>query len=124
MWVATEDCDHETLTTDWAAGHRNDDVGTLKDQESVDPQPSEPYKRAVPQNMANLSIEIAIALLYPDAVPGKINRSQLMAAKELADKKDDAHSRALKILGKTSDITDYNADSIFGVARALPGVER
>ncbi|QIM43340.1 RecE family exodeoxyribonuclease [Leclercia adecarboxylata] len=119
MWVATEDCDHETLTTDWTAGHRNDDVGIPKDQESVDPQPSEPYKRAVPQNMANLSIEIAIALLYPDAVPGKINRSQLMAAKELADKKDEAHARALKVLGKTSDITDYNADSIFGIARAL-----
>ncbi|QFH49721.1 exodeoxyribonuclease [Leclercia adecarboxylata] len=120
MWVATEDCDHETLTTDWAAGHRNDDAGIPKDQESLDPQPSEPYKRAVPQNMANLSIEIAIALLYPDAVPGKINRSQLMAAKELADKKDEAHARALKVLGKTSDITDYNADSIFGIARALP----
>ncbi|MDU4843896.1 MAG: RecE family exodeoxyribonuclease [Leclercia adecarboxylata] len=120
MWVATEDCDHETLTSEWAAGHRTEAVCISKDQQSEEPQPSEPYKRAVPQNMANLSIEIAIALLYPDAVPGKINRAQLMAAKELADKKDEAHSRALKVLGKTSDITDYNADSIFGIARALP----
>ncbi|MDU2020831.1 MAG: RecE family exodeoxyribonuclease [Leclercia adecarboxylata] len=120
MWVATEDCDHETLTSEWAAGHRTEAVCISKDQQSEEPQPSEPYKRAVPQNMANLGIEIAIALLYPDAVPGKINRAQLMAAKELADKKDEAHARALKVLGKTSDITDYNADSIFGIARALP----
>lgn len=120
MWVATEDCDHETLTSEWAAGHRTEAVCISKDQQSEEPQPSEPYKRAVPQNMANLSIEIAIAMLYADAVPGKISRAQLMAAKELTDKKDEAHSRALKVLGKTSDITDYNADSIFGIARALP----
>lgn len=120
MWVATEDCDHETLTSEWTAGHRTEAVGISKDQQSEEPQPSEPYKRAVPQNMANLSIEIAIALLYPDAVPGKINRAQLMAAKELADKKDEAHARALKVLGKTNDSFDYNADSIFGIARALP----
>lgn len=120
MWVATEDCDHETLTSEWAAGHRTEAVGISKDQQSEEPQPSEPYKRAVPQNMANLSIEIAIALLYPDTIPGKINRAQLMAAKELADKKDEAHARALKVLGKTSDITDYNADSIFGISRAIP----
>ncbi len=119
-WLTTEPSEHVTLTTEWAAGNRIDGVGIPKDQQSDEPQPSEPYKRAVPQNMANLSIEIAIAMLYQDAVPGKINRAQLMAAKELADKKDEAHSRALKVLGKTSDITDYNADSIFGIARALP----
>ncbi len=120
IWVSTEASDHEILTSEWAAGSRIDGVGVPQDQKSEDPQPAEPYKRAVPQNMANLSIEIAIAQLYPDAVPGKINRAQLMAAKELADKKDEAHSRALKVLGKTSDITDYNADSIFGIARAIP----
>ncbi len=119
-WLTTEPSEHETLTTEWAAGNRIDGVGIPKGQQSEEPQPSEPYKRAVPQNMANLSIEIAIAMLYQDAVPGKINRAQLMAAKELADKKDEAHSRALKVLGKTSDITDYNAESIFGIARALP----
>ncbi len=119
-WLITEPSEHETLTTEWAAGNRIDSVGIPKDQQSEEPQPSEPYKRAVPQNMANLGIEIAIAMLYQDAVPGKINRAQLMAAKELADKKDEAHSRALKVLGKTSDITDYNAESIFGIARALP----
>ncbi|MFZ3618805.1 RecE family exodeoxyribonuclease [Leclercia barmai] len=119
-FVTTPYIDRGILTTDWAAGNRIDGVGIPKDQKSEEPQPSEPYKRAVPQNMANLSIEIAVALLYPDAVPGKINRAQLMAAKELADKKDEAHARALKVLGKTSDITDYNADSIFGIARALP----
>ncbi|KFC89444.1 Exodeoxyribonuclease 8 [Leclercia adecarboxylata] len=120
IWVSTEASDHEILTSEWAAGTHIDGVGVPQDEKSEEPQPAEPYKRAVPQNMANLSIEIAIAQLYPDAVPGKINRAQLMAAKELADKKDEAHSRALKVLGKTSDITDYNADSIFGIARAIP----
>ncbi len=120
IWVSTEASDHEILTSEWAPRSRIDGVGVPQDQKSEEPQPAEPYKRAVPQNMANLSIEIAIAQLYPDAVPGKINRAQLMAAKELADKKDEAHSRALKVLGKTSDITDYNADSIFGIARAIP----
>jgi exodeoxyribonuclease VIII len=120
IWESTEASDHEILTSEWAAGSHIDGVGVPQDEKSEEPQPAEPYKRAVPQNMANLSIEIAIAQLYPDAVPGKINRAQLMAAKELADKKDEAHSRALKVLGKTSDITDYNADSIFGIARAIP----
>ncbi len=118
-WLSTKAGDLEILTSEWAAGNRIDGVDIPTDQKPEEPQLSEPYKRAVPQNMANLSIEIAIALLYPDAVPGKINRAQLMAAKELADKKDEAHARALKVLGKTSDITDYNADSIFGIARAL-----
>ncbi|MCU6666126.1 RecE family exodeoxyribonuclease [Silvania hatchlandensis] len=119
-WLATDSSEHETLTREWVASNRIEGVGIPKDQKSVEPQPSEPYKRAVAQNMANLSIEIAIALLYPDAVPGKINRAQLVAAKELADKKDETHARALKVLDKTSDSFDYNADSIFGVTRAIP----
>ncbi|MFT1010979.1 RecE family exodeoxyribonuclease [Enterobacter hormaechei] len=120
IWVATDSTDHETMTSEWATDRRVDGVDIPKDKEPEESQPSEPYKRAVPQNMANLSIEIAIALLYPDAVPGQINRAQLMAAKELADKKDEAHAKALKVLGKIHDSFDYNADSIFGIARALP----
>ena len=119
IWVSTEASDHEILTSEWAPRSRIDGVGVLQDQKSEEPQPAEPYKRAVPQNMANLSIEIAIAQLYPDAVPGKINRAQLIAAKELADKKDEAHAKALKVLGKTTDILDYDANSIFGVTRAI-----
>lgn len=115
-WLAADDHgDREALVREWAAGNR---VSTS----TVDEAPPAPaaYKRAVAQNMANLSIEIAIALLFPDAVPGQINRTQLMAAKELADQKKDAHVRALKVLGKTTDILDYNANSIFGVTRAIP----
>ncbi len=119
IWVSTKASDHEILTSEWVAGSRIDGVGVPQDQKSEEPQPAEPYKRAVPQNMANLSIEIAIAQLYPDAVPGKINRAQLIAAKELADKKDEAHAKALKVLGKTTDILDYDANSIFGVTRAI-----
>ncbi|MBM6605654.1 PD-(D/E)XK nuclease-like domain-containing protein [Enterobacteriaceae bacterium RIT814] len=119
IWVATEDCNHEILTSEWAAGNRIEGIGIPQEQKSEEPQPAESYKRAVPQNMANLSIEIAVAQLHPDAVPGKINRAQLMSAKELADKKDEAHAKALKVLGKTTDILDYDAKSIFGVTRAI-----
>ncbi|MEB7500036.1 PD-(D/E)XK nuclease-like domain-containing protein [Leclercia pneumoniae] len=119
IWVATEDCNHEILTSEWAAGSRIEGVGIPQELKPEEPQPAEPYKRAVPQNMANLSIEIAVAQLHPDAVPGKINRAQLMSAKELADKKDEAHAKALKVLGKTTDILDYDAKSIFGVTRAI-----
>jgi len=115
-WLAADDHgEREALVREWAAGNR---VSTV----TADEAPPAPvaYKRAVAQNMANLSIEIAIALLFPDAVPGQINRTQLMAAKELADQKKDAHARALKVLGKTTDILEYNANSIFGVTRAIP----
>ncbi|WP_314417801.1 RecE family exodeoxyribonuclease [Pseudescherichia vulneris] len=115
-WLAADDHgDREALVREWAAGNRVSAV-------TADEAPPSPvaYKRAVAQNMANLSIEIAIALLFPDAVPGQINRTQLMAAKELADQKKDAHARALKVLGKTTDILEYNANSIFGVTRAIP----
>jgi len=115
-WLTAHDHgDREALVREWAAGNR---VSTS----TVDEAPPAPaaYKRAVAQNMANLSIEIAIALLFPDAVPGQINRTQLMAAKELADQKKDDHAQALKVLGKTTDILEYNANSIFGVTRAIP----
>lgn len=79
----------------------------------------ERYKRAVTQNIANPAIEIAIAQLYPDAEPGKINRPQLIGAKDLVDRKEDVHVKALKILSKTTDILDYDANSIFGVTRAI-----
>ncbi|WP_312226782.1 PD-(D/E)XK nuclease-like domain-containing protein [Pseudescherichia sp.] len=115
-WLAAENHgDREALVREWAARNR---VSTS----TVDEAPPTPaaYKRAVAQNMANLSIEIAIALLFPDAVPGQINRTQLMAAKKLADQKEASHVKALKVLGKITDILEYNANSIFGVTRAIP----
>ncbi|WP_313449964.1 RecE family exodeoxyribonuclease [Pseudescherichia sp.] len=115
-WLAANDHgEREALVREWAAGNR---VITVTADEA--PPANVAYKRAVAQNMANLSIEIAIALFFPDAVPGQINRTQLMAAKELADQKKDDHAHALKVLGKTTDILDYNANSIFGVTRAIP----
>lgn len=119
IWAATDYIDRGTLAREWADGNRISEVGSPVPLEPEKPETTESYKRAVAQNMANLSIEIAIAQLYPDAVPGKINRTQLLAAKELADKKDESHTKALKVLGKTTDILDYDANSIFGVTRAI-----
>ncbi|HGV4648466.1 RecE family exodeoxyribonuclease [Enterobacter cloacae] len=119
IWAATDYIDRGTLVRKWAEGNRISEVGTSAPLEPEKPETTKSYKRAVAQNMANLSIEIAIAQLYPDAVPGKINRTQLLAAKELADKKDESHTKALKVLGKTTDILDYDANSIFGVTRAI-----
>ncbi|SAI61021.1 RecE family exodeoxyribonuclease [Enterobacter bugandensis] len=119
IWAATDYIDRGTLVREWADGNRTSKVGSPAPLEPAKPETTQSYKRAVAQNMANLSIEIAIAQLYPDAVPGQINRTQLLAAKELADKKDESHTRALKVLGKTTDILDYDANSIFGVTRAI-----
>lgn len=119
IWAATDYIDSGTLVREWAVGNRISEVGSPAPLEPAKPETTKSYKRAVAQNMANLSIEIAIAQLYPDAVPGKINRTQLLAAKELADKKDESHTKALKVLGKTTDILDYDANSIFGVTRAI-----
>ncbi|MFZ5258237.1 RecE family exodeoxyribonuclease [Enterobacter bugandensis] len=119
IWAATDYIDRGTLVREWTDGNRISEVGSPAPLKPAKPETAESYKRAVAQNMANLSIEIAIALLYPDAVPGQINRTQLLAAKELADKKDESHTKALKVLGKTTDILDYDANSIFGVTRAI-----
>ncbi|MEP8907269.1 RecE family exodeoxyribonuclease [Enterobacter roggenkampii] len=119
IWAATDYIDRGTLVREWTDGNRISEVGSPAPLKPAKPETTESYKRAVAQNMANLSIEIAIALLYPDAVPGQINRTQLLAAKELADKKDESHTKALKVLGKTTDILDYDANSIFGVTRAI-----
>ncbi|TCB91977.1 RecE family exodeoxyribonuclease [Enterobacter wuhouensis] len=119
IWAATDYIDRGTLVREWADGNRISEVGSPAPLEPAKPETTESYKRAVAQNMANLSIEIAIAQLYPDAIPGQINRAQLLAAKELADKKDESHAKALKVLGKTTDILDYGANSIFGVTRAI-----
>ncbi|HAV1566706.1 TPA: exodeoxyribonuclease [Enterobacter hormaechei subsp. steigerwaltii] len=119
IWAATDYIDRGTLVREWGEGNRISEVGSPAPLEPEKPETTESYKRAVAQNMANLSIEIAIAQLYPDAVPGQINRTQLLAAKELADKKDESHAKALKVLGKTTDILDYDANSIFGVTRAI-----
>ncbi|HAH8787703.1 TPA: exodeoxyribonuclease VIII [Escherichia coli] len=77
------------------------------------------YKRAVPQSTANISIEIAVALLHPSAEPGKVSRAQLLGAKDVQDRKEDVHVKALKVLHKIWDILEYNAHSIFGVTRAI-----
>ncbi|MEM0651886.1 RecE family exodeoxyribonuclease [Klebsiella huaxiensis] len=114
LWFETNTIDRGILAREWAAGNQISAVTSVSTTTT-----SERYKRAVTQNMANLTIEIAIAQLYPDAEPGIISRPQLIGAKDLVDRKEDVHVKALKILGKTTDILDYNAHSIFGVTRAI-----
>ncbi|WIO41106.1 PD-(D/E)XK nuclease-like domain-containing protein [Klebsiella electrica] len=115
-WLATSHIDRGLLVKEWAGGNR---IAGVQNQETQSTTESQRYKRAVTQNMANLGIEIAIAQLYPDAEPGKISRPQLIGAKDLVDRKEDVHVKALKILGKTTDILDYDAHSIFAVTRSI-----
>jgi len=117
IWLAAEHIDRGVLVREWAAGNR---ISKVESQAQDDAPTAEIYKRAVAQNMTNLSIEIAIALLYPEAQPGKISRPQLVGAKELADRKEEVHAKALKVIGKITDIMDYDASSIFGVTRDIP----
>ena len=114
MWFETNAIDRGILTREWASGNQISAVPHV-DTHAI----PERYKRAVTQNIANLAIEIAIAQLYPDAEPGKISRPQLIGAKDLVDRKEDVHVKAVKILSKTTDILDYDANSIFGVTRAI-----
>ncbi|MDD9654861.1 RecE family exodeoxyribonuclease [Klebsiella pasteurii] len=114
LWFETNAIDRGILTREWAAGNQVSAVPHVDTHATP-----ERYKRAVTQNIANLAIEIAIAQLYPDAEPGKISRPQLIGAKDLVDRKEDVHVKALKILSKTTDILDYDANSIFGVTRAI-----
>ncbi|EMM2250535.1 TPA: RecE family exodeoxyribonuclease [Klebsiella oxytoca] len=114
LWFETNAIDRGILTREWASGNQISAVPHV-DTHAI----PERYKRAVTQNIANLAIEIAIAQLYPDAEPGKISRPQLIGAKDLVDRKEDVHVKAVKILSKTTDILDYDANSIFGVTRAI-----
>jgi len=114
LWFETNAIDRGILTREWSAGNQISAV-----PHAAPHAIPERYKRAVTQNIANLAIEIAIAQLYPDAEPGKISRPQLIGAKDLVDRKEDVHVKAVKILSKTTDILDYDANSIFGVTRAI-----
>ncbi|HDY3606874.1 RecE family exodeoxyribonuclease [Klebsiella michiganensis] len=114
LWFETNAIDRGILTREWASGNQISAVPHVDTHATP-----ERYKRAVTQNIANLAIEIAIAQLYPGAEPGKISRPQLIGAKDLVDRKEDVHVKALKILSKTTDILDYDANSIFGVTRAI-----
>lgn len=114
LWFETNAIDRGILTREWASGNQISAVPHVDTHATP-----ERYKRAVTQNIANLAIEIAIAQLFPDAEPGKISRPQLIGAKDLVDRKEDVHVKALKILSKTTDILDYDANSIFGVTRAI-----
>lgn len=114
LWFETKAIDRGILVKEWTAGHQVTEI-----IHSGDTATTERYTRAITQNMANLAIEIAIAQLYPNAEPGKITRPQLIGAKELVDREENVHAKAMKVLGKINDILDYDAHSIFGVTRAI-----
>jgi exodeoxyribonuclease VIII len=65
IWAATDYIDRGILVREWTDGNRISEVGSPAPLKPAKPETTESYKRAVAQNMANLSIEIAIALLYP-----------------------------------------------------------
>ena len=132
-WLDTHHIDRGLLVNEWLTGKRvavvqhsaSSETGNNETKNSgktgnLDSQDiPQFYQRAVAQSDANLSIEIAVALLYPKAEPGKISREQLVDAKGYQDRKDDAHVKAITVLRKIPDILEYNAWSIYGVTHAL-----
>lgn len=136
-WAATHHLDRGLLVKEWLAGkrvaaiqHTNVDPVSGAEPAGGEEQTSKVntpdaqdipqfYKRAVAQSDANLSIEIAVAQLFPRAEPGKISREQITDAKSYQDRKDGSHIKAVKALGKIWDILEYNAWSIYGVTHAL-----
>ena len=105
----------EDVTAKWQKKYGSSATVSTSDETESE----EAYKRAVAQSDANLSIEIAVALLHLSAVPGKVTRAQLLGAKDVQDRKEEVHVRAVKVLGKINDILEYNAHSVFGVSRAI-----
>lgn len=127
-WIDTHHIDRGLLVNEWLAGKRvaviqhagsSETVGSGKPDNLDSQDIPQFYKRAVAQSDANLSIEIAVALLYPKAEPGHISREQLVDAKSYQDRKDPVHVKAMAVLRKLPDILEYNAWSIYGVTNAL-----
>lgn len=122
-WISTHHSDtksRDDVTAKWFAKHRKAPTATPTVETMPAPEPvqaPERYKRSVAQNMANMGIEIAVALLYPDAVPGQITRQQLIGAKDVVEREEEVHVKAVKVLGKITDIMSYDATSIFAVTR-------
>jgi exodeoxyribonuclease VIII len=127
-WIDTHHIDRGLLVNEWLAGKRvaviqhaasSETVGSGKPDNLDSQDIPQFYKRAVAQSDANLSIEIAVALLYPKAEPGHISREQLVDAKGYQDRKDPVHVKAMAVLRKLPDILEYNAWSIYSVTHAL-----
>ncbi|WP_392440021.1 RecE family exodeoxyribonuclease [Edwardsiella piscicida] len=118
-WIGSPHSDskyREDATAKWFAKYNKAFTSTPSTAET---KPVMRYKRSVPQNMANLKNEVAVALLYPDAVPGQVTLAQLTAAKDVVGRKEDIHVKAMKVLGKITDVMDYDSISIFGVTNAI-----
>lgn len=136
-WAATHHIDRGLLVSKWLDGSRVTSIphasadpivggelsgkeGETENENTTDAKDiPQFYQRAVAQSEANLSIEVAVALLFPKAEPGKISRAQLVDAKNYQDRKDAAHVKAIKVVSKLPDILEYNAWSIYGLTHAL-----
>ncbi|MFA1286198.1 RecE family exodeoxyribonuclease, partial [Citrobacter telavivensis] len=122
VWFGTEHIDRGIITKEWADGNRISEIPlpeSTEKKEDLPPPPAARYTRAVAQNTYNLNIESCTARLHPDAVPGKVSRQQLTDAKDAIDGKDPVQSVVIKVLCHITDIMEYDAESIFGVTRAI-----
>lgn len=122
VWFGTEHIDRGIITKEWADGNRISEIPSpesTEKKEDLPPPPAARYSRVVAQNTYNLNIESCTARLHPDAVPGKVSRQQLTDAKDAIDGKDPVQSVVIKVLCHITDIMEYDAESIFGVTRAI-----
>lgn len=80
---------------------------------------SERYKRRIPQSMANLCLEIAIACLFPHVSPLMLTRKDIDEAKARIQRRDAAHVKAVHVLSRLPEIFSYDTESVYGVTRFI-----
>lgn len=81
--------------------------------------PEKRYKRLIPQTLANLCLEIAIALIFPLASPLMLTRRDIDAAKKYVQLRDAMHIRAVYVLCRIPEIFSYDTESIYGLTRFI-----
>ncbi|MCA1920964.1 hypothetical protein [Buttiauxella noackiae] len=77
------------------------------------------YQRPEKQTLPNLNLESCIARTYRNITPGNITETMVKSCKVVIESEGAIQTRVFKTLAYINDILEYDADSVFGVTRAI-----
>lgn len=77
------------------------------------------YQRPEKQSLPNLNLESCIARTYRDVKPEQVTETQIKSCKVVIESEGAIQTRVFKTLAYINDILEYDADSVFGVARFI-----
>lgn len=77
------------------------------------------YQRPEKQTLPNLNLESCIARTYRDINPGQVTETQIKSCRVVIESEGAIQTRVFKTLAYINDILEYDADSVFGVTRAI-----